>query len=187
MEKRAAILMAEGVEECEALIVLDMLRRADIACDTVANGEILKVISSHCVPITCDCRASEVFFEDYDMIILPGGQPGTFNLRKNEELMDVIRQFDQDGKYLAAICAAPSIFADLDLVRGRQVTANPGYQQVMRDHGGEVHEDMPVVRDGNMITSQGMGTAIDFGYELIRILADEAAAQRVKREIVDLR
>ena len=174
-DARVAVFVAPGLEEIEGLTVVDVLFRAGIPCDTVAVTPERRVTSSHEVTIVCDrsVRDEGFSFDDYDMLVLPGGIPGTPNLRACEPLCAALRDFAAAGRALAAICAAPSILAELGLLEGRRATANPGFQHVLAEHGAELVADDPVVVDGSLITSQGAGTAMLFGH----FLGDDAVAR----------
>ena len=124
-------------------------------------------------------------FDDYAMLVLPGGVPGTPNLRACEPLCEALARFSRDPRRaVAAICAAPSILAELGLLEGRRATANPGYQRVLSEHGAILVPDEPVVTDGDVITSQGAGTAMLFGLEIVRHLLGDDAAARVAAGVV---
>lgn len=185
-ERRVAVFVAAGLEEIEGLTVVDVLFRAGVPCDTVSLVPERQVTSSHEVTIVCDRSiCDEGFsFDDYDMLVLPGGIPGTPNLRACEPLCAALVAHAEAGRALAAICAAPSILAELGLLVGRRATANPGFQHVLAGHGAELVADAPVVADegadgrGAVITSQGAGTAMAFGLEIVRhFLGDEAVAR----------
>ena len=185
-DARVAVFVAPGLEEIEGLTVVDVLFRAGIPCDTVAVTPERQVTSSHEVTIVCDrsVRDEGFSFDDYDMLVLPGGIPGTPNLRACEPLCAALRDFAAAGRALAAICAAPSILAELGLLEGRRATANPGFQHVLAEHGAELVADDPVVVDGSLITSQGAGTAMLFGLEIVRHFLGDDAVARVAEGVV---
>lgn len=184
-DARVAVFVAPGLEEIEGLTVVDVLFRAGIPCDTVAITPERQVTSSHEVTIVCDRSVEDAGFSfgDYDLLVLPGGIPGTPNLRACEPLCAALAEFAEAGKPLAAICAAPSILAELGLLEGRRATANPGFQDVLAANGAQV-EDAPVVVDGNLITSQGAGTAMAFGLEIVRHFLGDDAVERVAEGVV---
>lgn len=186
---RVAVMFAEGLEEVEGLTVVDLLFRAHIPCDMVSITANCTITSSHNVKLTChrSIYDADFSFNDYNMIVLPGGIPGTPNLRACEPLCEALKDFAQRGLLIGAICAAPSILAELGLLDGRMATSNPGFQHVLGEHGAHVVADKPVVVDGSFITSQGMGTAIDFALTIISVLADDEAMQDVRTKIVDMR
>ncbi len=185
-ERRVAVFVAPGLEEIEGLTVVDVLYRAGVPCDTVSVTDGREVTSSHEVTIVCDRSiADEGFsFDDYDMLVLPGGIPGTPNLRACEPLCSALVEFSRSGRALAAICAAPSVLAELGLLEGRRATANPGFQHVLAERGALLVPDEPVVADGGVITSQGAGTAMLFGLEIVRHFLGDEAVERVRDGVV---
>lgn len=185
-DAHVAIFFAPGFEEIEGLTVVDLLFRAGVPCDTVAVTPERQVTSSHEVTIVCDLSIEDegFSFDEYDMLVLPGGIPGTPNLRACEPLCAALREFAAAGRPLAAICAAPSILAELGLLEGRRATSNPGFQHVLADHGAELLADEPVVVDDNLITSQGAGTAMLFGLEIVRHFLGDEAVERVREGVV---
>lgn len=185
-ERRVAVFVAPGLEEIEGLTVVDVLYRAGVPCDTVSVTSGREVTSSHEVTIVCDRSiADEGFsFDDYDMLVLPGGIPGTPNLRACEPLCSALVEFSRSGRALAAICAAPSVLAELGLLEGRRATANPGFQHVLAERGALLVSDEPVVVDGGVITSQGAGTAMLFGLEIVRHFLGDEAVERVRDGVV---
>ncbi len=187
-EKRVAVFVAPGLEEIEGLTVVDLLFRAGIPCDTVAITPERTVTSSHEVTIVCKRSLfdEDFSFDDYDMLVLPGGIPGTPNLRACAPLCEELAARAAAGRPLAAICAAPSILAELGLLEGRRATSNPGFQHVLAEHGAVLLADEPVVVDANLITSQGAGTAMLFALEIVRHYLGDEAVGRV-REGVALR
>ena len=183
-QNRVAVFLAPGCEEIEALTVVDILFRAQIPCDTVSVAEGREVTSSHGVTVVADLHVSDADFGAYDMLVLPGGLPGTPNLHACEPLMEAVHAFAAEGKPLSAICAAPSIFAEEGLLKGRRATSNPGFQHVLAEQGADLVVDEPVVVDGNLTTSQGMGTAIDFALEIVRRYKGDDEVERLKGAVV---
>ncbi len=182
---RVAVFVAPGLEEIEGLTVVDLLFRAGIPCDTIAVSDAREVTSSHEVTIVCKKTIAEADFADYDMLVLPGGIPGTPNLRACEPLCEELVARAAEGRPLAAICAAPSILAELGILKGRRATSNPGFQHVLAEQGA-ILVDEPAVVDGNIITSQGAGTAMAFALEIVRhYLGDEAVAAVRKGVVLD--
>ena len=156
---KAVVFFAEGTEECEALLVVDLLRRAKVEVTVASASGSREIVSSHKVHITADALAEEVDYSDVDMVVLPGGIPGTPNLAANKTVTDTCVSFAKSGKKVAAICAAPSVLASLGLLEGRKATAHAGFQDKLA--GAEVL-DTEVVVDGNITTSYGLGGAIPF-------------------------
>jgi len=163
--KRVAVLLVEGFEEIEALTVVDIIRRAKVKCDMVGI-ETLSVIGSHNIEVKCDKVISDDINE-YDLIVLPGGMPGSLNLKNSEKVINAIKYFNKHNKLLGVICAAPIVLAKADVIRGRDITSYPGYEEELK--GCNYKEDEVVV-DGNIITSRGPATAMSFSYKLLEIL-----------------
>ena len=184
-DKHVAVFLAEGMEEIEALTVVDLLYRAGIPCETVSITNSNVVTSSHDVSVVCDREIDDTRFDfdDYDMIVLPGGMPGTTHLGECDDLTDQVRRFANDGRQVAAICAAPTILAKLGLLEGKRATCFPGQQQVLVDNGAELLQDQVVI-DGNIITSKGMGTAIPFGLAIVAHYLGQDVADDLARKIV---
>ena len=176
-----AVFLAEGFEEIEALTVVDLLRRARIGCGTVSITEDHKVTGSHKIPVIADQVFAEVDFDNLDMIILPGGMPGTNHLKECEPLKEKIRMFDETHRHLAAICAAPTVFGEMGLLEGRNACCFPGLEDGLV---GATALKEEVVVDGHFITSRGMGTAIPFGLEIIRCFQGREAAKGMAERIV---
>ena len=167
--------LAEGFEEIEAIAVVDVLRRAKI--DVVMAGlQPGLVRSSRGVSVLADTELENVQAEDFDMIVLPGGQPGTDNLNADSRIHALLAEFSDAGKLIGAICAAPMVLANAGLLNGRHATSYPSYSSRL---DGAVYDGRPVVSDGPIITSQGAGTAITFALEIIARLLSRQAAQDV--------
>ena len=178
-DKRVAVFFAEGYEEVEAIAVVDICHRAGIPCDMVSVTGENDVTSSRGVTVVCGRSIEDAGFDfdAYDMLVLPGGIPGMPNLRACEPLCDALVKHFREGRGVAAICASPSILAELGILDGLRCTANPGFQDACAQRGGKVLAGERAVRDGNVITSQGMATATWFALEIVRYyLGDEAVA-----------
>lgn len=178
---KAAIFLAEGFEEIEALAVVDICRRCGICIDMVSITEDSQVTGSHGVTVTADKVFSQSRFDDWDMLVLPGGMPGTKNLEAHGELMGQVDAFYEKGKYIAAICAAPSIFGHKGILKGRKACSYPGFESHLE---GAAVTGGPVEISDNVITSRGMGTAIDFGLAIAEMLGTREKAEEVARAIV---
>lgn len=181
--KKIAVFFAEGYEEIEALTVVDMCRRAGIVVDMVSVTDSLQVSGSHKIPVVMDKKLEDVNFAELDMIVLPGGMPGTLNLEAVPTLMEQVKAFAETGKYIAAICAAPSIFGHLGLVEGKTVCCYPGFEEHLT--GANVTKNS-CEADGNIITSRGMGCAIDFSLKIIEKLENGDKASEIGRQIIYL-
>lgn len=178
---QACIFLATGYEEVEMLTVVDMLRRAKISIDMVSITDQKEVTSSHNVTITADKTLSEVNFDEAEMLILPGGIPGTPNLRACDPLCEKLKEFAANGKKVAAVCAAPTVLGELGILAGKKATCYPSFADKLAT-GDYVKQ--PVVTDGNVITSRGMGTCIEFAGAIIEALKDKATADAVKEAII---
>ncbi len=179
--KKIAVFFAEGYEEIEALTVVDLCRRAGIETDMVSVTDSLMVTGAHNIPVTMDKMMADVIFEELDMIVLPGGMPGTTNLEKVPELMEQVKAFCAARKYIAAICAAPSVFGHLGLLKGKRACCYPGFEPELA--GAEVTVNT-CEADGNIITSRGMGCAIDFSLKIIEKLINAGKAAEIGEKII---
>lgn len=173
---RVYVFLADGFEEIEALTVVDMLRRVKIDTVMVSVSGKLLVQGAHAIEVKADGLFEEFSYEDGCMAVLPGGMPGTNHLMAHEGLKKVIHSYAEAKKYLAAICAAPSVLGRNGLLQGRHATCYPGFEEKLI--GATVMSDAVVI-DGTFITSKGMGTAISFGAALVSILKDEETAQEL--------
>lgn len=182
-EKKTAIFFADGCEEIEGLTVVDLLYRAGIPCTKVSIGDVPEVTSSHEVTFRTDTTMRGLDFGEYDMLILPGGIPGTPNLEACAPLMEQVEAFCREGKQIAAICAAPGIFARLGLLKGVPATCNPSRDELLLENGAVLLHD-PVVKSGNILTSRAMGTAIPFGLAIVAHYLGEDAARALGENIL---
>lgn len=180
--KRLGIFMADGCEEIEGLAVVDLVRRTkEIEITTISITDTKQIVGAHKITFMTDAVLAEVNFDDLDGVILPGGMPGTTNLGANETVTAVIKKFAAEGKMVAAICAAPSVLGAVGILEGRHATCYPGFEDKLA--GAVVLEDAVVI-DGHIITSRGMGTAIDFGLAIIWHLLGDETAENVKNGIM---
>ncbi len=179
--KKVYLFLATGFEEVEALTVVDILRRGNVDCKTVSITGDYDVTSSHAVTIRADLVFDEQDLSDADMLIMPGGVPGTPNLKAHKGLEKLILQCNEKRKYLAAVCAAPGIYGEMGLLEGKNATCYPGMEEALQ---GANYLTNRVVCDGQFITSRGMGTCIDFGLTLLEKLTDKDTADEVAHKIV---
>ena len=179
------ILMADGFEEIEGITVVDLLRRARIDIKMVSITDTLKVVTSHNIEIKADILLSDIINEGEqemaDMLVLPGGMKGTNNLKASAEVDSLIRKYQVAGKYLAAVCAAPTVYGEKGLLEGKKATCYPGLEDGLV---GAVKMKDNVVVDGQFITSRGFGTSIDFGLKMIELLISAEKAQEIGTQIV---
>ena len=180
---KVAVFIADGSEEVEAITPVDLLRRAKVDVDVVSIMPDFEIEASRNVKITADKLIGEISFDDYDLLVLPGGVRGTNNLNACEELKKQIRRFNDQGKGIAAICAAPTVFAGMGLLKGKKSTCNPGFWDELRSNGADLIEDSKVVICGNIITSQAMGTSVDFGLALVGYLCGDEAKEELRKNI----
>ena len=156
-----AVLVADGFETIECLTIVDVLRRGGVRVALVSTMSTRDAISSQQIGIVCDYTLDEVDFDEYDYIVLPGGLPGTTNLRRNQRVCDLVSEF-ATTKHVAAICAAPSILGELGLLVGRRATC---------------------FVDGNIITASAMGQALPFALAVLEDIAGETAVAKVREGI----
>ena len=178
---KIGIFMADGCEEIEGLTVVDIVRRAGIDITTISISDKKEVAGAHGITFLADAKKGEVDFSTLDGIVLPGGMPGTTNLGADETVDKVIREFAAGGKLVAAICAAPSVLGQAGLLNGKHATSYPGFEPKLT---GAVTSENPVVQDGNVITSRGMGTAIAFALEIVSYFTDKKTADKLAESII---
>ena len=181
MEKQICVFLADGFEEIEGLTVVDLLRRAGVKVTTVSITGAHTIHGAHGIDVQADKLFEEVNYEEQDMVVLPGGMPGTLHLGEHQGLKKVLKQFYQAEKYIAAICAAPSVLGKYDMLKGRKATSYPGFEDALQ--GAEyVYDEVAV--DDFVITSRGMGTAIAFSLALIEKLIDKEKADLIGKSII---
>ena len=178
---RVLVPLAEGFEEIEAVTVVDLLRRAGIEVHT-ASLDGPRVTGSHGIALMADIALDAAAADDYDMIVLPGGMPGAEHLKNDPRVISLLRRFAAEGRYTAAICAAPSVLAHAGLLEERAATSFPGFLSADSAPGIRLRDDAVVV-DGKVVTSRGAGTAMEFGLVLIDLLEGDAAMQRVRQRL----
>lgn len=172
---KAMIIVNNGLEECEALVTYDLLYRAGIETDLV--GFTRQIVSSHGVTFEAHRLLDEIDPLDYNCLILPGGMPGTKNLENDIRVQKLIDLFVKEGRFIAAICAAPSILIHKGLLDGKKFICFPGFE------GNLTPEKEKAVIDGKIITGKGLGAAFEFSYLIIRELAGEDKAKEVLNKI----
>lgn len=177
------VLLADGFEEIEGLTVVDILRRLKQNVVTAAIADVNPVHGSHKIDIVADKMLKDINPDEFDCVVLPGGLPGTTNLGASERVLDIIKDFHQKGKYICAICAAPTVFAKLGLLKGEHATVNPGFNDILIEAGADFTEDRVAVSN-KIITSRSMGTAIEFALEIGKVFAGETAAKDLKETIL---
>ena len=177
---KVAVFIADGSEEVEAITPVDLLRRAKAEVDIVSIMPSLEIEASRGLKIKADKLIGDI---DYDFLILPGGVKGTNNLNACELLKENVVKFNEQGKGIGAICAAPIVFAGQGILNGKDATSNPGVWDELRKNGANVIEDSKVIVNGNVITSQAMGTSVDFGLAVVAYLFGEEAREELRKNI----
>ncbi|MDD4928655.1 MAG: DJ-1/PfpI family protein [Gallionella sp.] len=178
--KTALVLFAEGSEELEAVTIVNILRRAGVNV-TLAGTADGALRGSRNITLQPDKTLEAVLHEDFDMIVLPGGQPGTDHLATDARVLQLVQRMNREEKYVAAICAAPSVLAAAGLLDGKRATCYPS----CLDDYPKVHlQTAAIVEDGRLITSRGPGTAMDFALLLAEHLVGAAKRQAVEAGLV---
>jgi 4-methyl-5(b-hydroxyethyl)-thiazole monophosphate biosynthesis len=170
---RAAVVLADGFEETEAITIIDVLRRADIKVDVLGVAG-KRVKGSHAITVEADALLSDHAADRYQLVVLPGGMPGSAKLRDDDAVQAFVKAHHAQGAWVGAICAAPIALAKAGVLEGKRATCFPGFEnQLGRAH----HQTQAVVKDGNVITSRGVGTALAFSLALVAALRDDATAK----------
>jgi 4-methyl-5(b-hydroxyethyl)-thiazole monophosphate biosynthesis len=181
MSKHVLVPIADGCEELEAVAIIDVLKRAG-ADVTVASVDGLQITASRGVKLVADRLMKDCAADEYDLIALPGGMPGAEHLRDSNELTDLLKRQRNDGKLYAAICAAPVVaLQPHGLLEGKKATCHPGRKDNLNNAEAASQR---VVVDGNLITSQGPGTAVEFALELVEQLFGSEKKQEVAGPMV---
>lgn len=179
--KRVVMLFADGYETVEALMVVDILRRAGVEVVMTSITEDEKVRSSHNVVVEMDATMDEIDMMEFDGVILPGGMPGTTNLSESEAVKKALLCMQEAGKIVSAICAAPSVLGKHGLLNGKKACCYPSFEDALM--GAQVSES-PVVVDGNIVTSRGLGTAMEFAFALLELLEGKEKVEQIKKAII---
>lgn len=178
---KVCVFFADGFEEVEGLTVVDLLRRADITTTMVSIMKSKRITGAHNIVIEADELFESMDFSDVHTLVLPGGMPGTNYLGNHKGLVELLKSFNDDNKLITAICAAPSVLGVNEILQGKKATSYPGFEDKLI---GAKLSKSPVVKDGNVITSRGVGTAIDFSLEIIETLKDKETADEVASSIL---
>lgn len=180
--KKILVLLAEGFEEIEALTPVDYLRRADVEVDVASLTEDLSVTGSHGIVVSADTTLDAVDPAVYDGVYLPGGMPGSLNLRDDARVLKIVRDFAGSGKAVAAICAAPIVLEKASVIANKRVTGYPGTVDKL-ENVGTYDADAIVVQDENIFTGRGAAAAVYLSFALITALCGEETTKRVKEGI----
>ncbi len=176
------VFLADGFEEIEALTVVDILRRAGADLQTVSIMESKSLEGRSGIRVTADILFEECSPETADLLVLPGGMPGTKYLMMHSGLREALLQADREKRLIGAICAAPTVLGSLGITEGRRATSYPGMADKLK--GCTYVEDEAVVTDGNIVTSRGAGTAMAFSLKLTALLFGEEKASEISRSVV---
>lgn len=178
--KKVIVPLAQGFEEIEAIASIDVLRRANIEIITVSLGD-LKVKGAHDIVVLADKSIDEIDVNELDGILLPGGMPGSTNLRDDERVINIVKSLNENGKLISAICAAPIVLEKAGVLKGRKATSYPGFDEEMSSCN---YTDDRVVVDNNVITGKGPGAALEFVLEVVNYLVGEETVNRLKEEMI---
>ncbi len=178
--KKALVLLASGFEEIEAVTIIDILRRGEVEVTTAGLEKDL-ILGSHDIYLKADVYYKDIREEDFDILILPGGLPGSTNLKKDPLVLSWIKKRFKAGNALAAICAAPTVFHEAGIARGLKITSYPSEASVFSE---SIYKTDSVVKDKNVMTSRGVGTAIEFALKLVAELNSSEAAAAVREKIL---
>lgn len=181
MNTQAYIFFAEGFEEIEAITIVDVLRRAQIETKMVSITDSLEVVGAHAIKILTDVTISNINCSDDSILILPGGMPGSLNLSKNKVLAELLLEHNKKNKLIAAICAAPFILGELDILQNKQATCYPGYENKLL--GAETIQKS-VVQNSNIITGNGPGAALRFSYSIVALFKGKEFANNMAKQMM---
>ncbi len=179
--KKIAVQLAPGFEEIEAITIIDVLRRANLDVTTISMTDDLKVTGSHDIPVIADKLFEEVDYSEIDMLILPGGMPGSKNLDNHEGLRKQIIDFNKKNKMLGAICAAPLVFGHLDLLKNKEAVCYPGFEGEL--NGANIKNE-PAIISENIVTGRGVGAALRFSLKIVETLTDKEKADSLAKAML---
>lgn len=181
MNKKIAVHLAEGFEEIEAISIIDVLRRAELEVLVVSVTGKLEVAGAHQIRVIADILFEKVNYDEVFMLVLPGGMPGASHLDTHVGLKNQIRQFNNEGRPLAAVCAAPMVLGNLGILDGKQAVCYPGFEKYLKN--AEVLT-IPVVESGNVITGRGIGAVLDFALMIVKKAVSAEKSDLIARQIL---
>ncbi|MCI6691433.1 MULTISPECIES: DJ-1 family glyoxalase III [unclassified Clostridium] len=176
---KVAVLLANGFETLEALTVVDILRRGEVECNTFSL-EGNEVTTSHNIKLKADKSIMDEEINSYDFLVLPGGMPGSINLRDDERVIELVKKFNEKNKWVCAICAGPIVLGKAGITEGKNVTCYPGFEEEL---GNCNYKNDMVVVDGNIITGRGPAAAIPFAFEILSKISEEKA-EKIKKAML---
>lgn len=175
------IPLAEGFEEIEAVTVIDVLRRAGLDVTTFSIGSSINVTGSHLISIKADVMFESADLPNGEMIVLPGGMPGSNNLNEHAGLKNALLDYNSKGKWVCAICAAPLVLGGLDILKDKAATSYPGFEDKL--HGADIKTNKVVVSK-NTITSRGAGTAMEFSLKIVEIAKGTDTSEKLRQSML---
>lgn len=175
------IFLADGFEEMEAIGVIDILRRANINITLISIKNNLEVEGAHGIKLICDKIFDEIELSEFNMVIFPGGLLGVNNLKNFPHIKEVVNHFYYNDKYVAAICAAPSILYECGILDNKKFTCYEGVQEFIKNG---IYSRQKVVQDGNIITSDCVGSVFSFGFKLVSILKSEEVSEEIRKKMI---
>lgn len=175
---KVVVFLANGCEEVEALAPIDVLRRSDVDVTSVSISDSLEITGGHNIKIMADCFFEDINFDEVNMVVLPGGLGSRDNLMAHKGVTDICKKFAKEGKYVTSICASPSVLGENGILEGKKAICYPGFESQLK--GAEIINENVVV-DGNIITSKGPGTALDFALKLAEVTAGKEKAIEVAK------
>jgi 4-methyl-5(b-hydroxyethyl)-thiazole monophosphate biosynthesis len=178
--KKVSLFLADGFEEIEAIATIDVLRRAGIAVETVSITGMPPVTGAHGIVVDADLLFEDAVFDGIDMLVLPGGMPGTLNLQAHNGLKNLLINFDNGRKYIAAICAAPMILGELGMLEGKEATVYKGYEEHLL---GANYDASSLKLDGHILTAAGPYWTLNFALSIVAILLGKAKAELIRCEM----
>lgn len=178
---KVLIHLAPGFEEIEAITTIDILRRASIDTQVVSVCDCLQVTGAHGIEVRADITFRRTDYESAGMIVLPGGLPGSHNLAKHDKLNEKIKAHHAQGKWLAAICAAPLVYGRLGLLEGEEAICYPSFEGELK--GANILDKIVVV-SGQFITAKGPGVSMDFALEIVKQIKGEETAKQVAQGLI---
>mgnify|MGYP001469316834 CR=1 FL=1 len=180
--KKILLLLAEGFEEVEAFTVIDYLRRVDIIADTCSIKDDKSVQGTHGIIVETDKVLGEINdTKNYDGLVIPGGMPGATNLRDNNKVIELVKEFNEREKIIGAICAGPIVLQRAGILKGKEVTSYPGFENDLREG---IYKEKLVVQDENIITARGPAVAVYFALKLVENLVGVEKEQSLRKDIL---
>ena len=178
---KVVVFLADGCEEIEALTVIDILRRGNVDVIGASINDTLGINGAHNIDFKANVTFNDINFDDVDMIVLPGGYEGRNNLLAHDGVCKVCQDFMKKNKYIAAICAAPSILGENRILEGKRATCYPGFENQLK---GANYTDKALVIDGNIITSKGPATAMLFSIAQLEVMTNTQTAAKVAQGLL---